>query len=175
MIETNRYKLKKIEKDSAKNLFHVLSNEKIIANLNMSLHKTMEDTYQLLEEYEKGFKEGTKFPFEILKKDTNEWIGVFLLKLDYYDEDCFEFTIYLDEPYWGQGIYTEILPYMVTYAFEKIGTGNVRGFVMEKNVASARVLAKSGFSLEKKIKVPGIEGEVLSYLMTKKEYDKKKI
>ena len=73
--------------------------DEVISNLNMDIHKCIEDTYKLLEDYFKGLEEKVKFPYAILNKDTGEFIGVFLIKLDLYDEDCFEFTIYLDEKY----------------------------------------------------------------------------
>ena len=63
---------------------------------------------------------------------------------------------------------------MEEVAFKDIGTGNFRGFVMEKNIASSKVLEKCGFKLEKVFKVPGLEGNILSWLKTKKEYEKTK-
>ena len=84
--------------------------------------------------------------------------------------DCFEFTIYLDKRHWGKGIYTEVLSYMTEVVFDDIHTGNFRGFVMERNVASSRVLEKCGFELEKIFEVPGIEGKIISYLMTSQNY-----
>ena len=92
----------------------------------------------MLNEYYDGFRKNEKFPYEIIDKESNEFVGVFLIKLDLYDEDSFEFTIYIDEKFWNKGIYTEILPYMTEVAFNEIKTGNFRGFVMEKNIASRR-------------------------------------
>ena len=43
-----------------------------------------------------------------------------------------------------------------------IGTGNFRGFVMEKNMASKRGLQKCGFKLEKIFNVDGIEGKYIA-------------
>ncbi|MBR4111151.1 MAG: hypothetical protein IKK43_05655 [Clostridia bacterium] len=57
-----------------------------------------------------------------------------MIKLDLYNEDSFEFTIYIDEKFWNKGIYTEILPYMTEVAFNDIKTGNFRGLVMEKTL-----------------------------------------
>lgn len=167
VIETERFILRKVENEDAENIYKILSNEKVVENLNMNLHQKIEDTYELLKDYDNGLKENTKFPYAIIDKETNGFIGVFLIKLDLYDDDCFEFTIYLDEKYWGKGVYTEVLPYMTTVAFEDIGTGNFRGFVMEKNIASSRVLEKCGFELEKVFEVPGLDGKILSYLMKK--------
>lgn len=163
-IETKRYILKLVEKKNANKIFKILSNPQVIENLNMDIHTKIEDTIELLNEYYKGLEKGEKYPYEILDKVTGEFIGIFLIKLDLFDEDCYEFTIYLDEKYWGNGVYTEVLPYMTQVAFEDIGTGNFRGFVMDKNIASKRVLEKCGFELEKIFNVDGIEGKIYSYL-----------
>ena len=168
-IETNRFILRKVDVKDELNIFNILSDKDVIEYLNMDMHNSIEDTRKLLNEYENGYEDGTKYPFAIIEKETNRLLGVFLIKLDIYDDNCFEFTIYLNKDDWGKGIYTEILPYMVEFAFEDIKTENFRGFVMEKNKASISVLKKYGFKLEKIFEVPGIEGKILSFLKTREE------
>ena len=164
VIETKRFILKLVEKDHNKEIFKILSNPKVIKNLNMSIHSNIEDTNKLLEEYYEGLEKKEKFPFEIVNKENQEFIGIFLIKFDLYDEDCFEFTIYLDEKYWNKGVYTEVLPYMTDFTFKEIGVKNFRGFVKENNIASMKVLEKCGFELEKKFYVDGISEQIYSYL-----------
>lgn len=101
-IETKRFILRKVELEDSISIYKILSNESVICNLNMDIHTKIEDTYSLLNEYNKGIENGTKFPYAIIDKNTSDFIGVFLIKLDVFDEDCFEFTIYLDEKYWGK-------------------------------------------------------------------------
>lgn len=171
-IETKRYILRKVEENDAEYIFKILSDKDVIENLNMDIHKNISDTENMLKEYFEENEKGNKYPFSIIDKETNKLVGVFLIKLDLYDEDCFEFTVYISKEEWGKGIYTEVLPYMTKFAFEKIGTGNFRGFVMEKNIASSKVLEKCGFELEKIFEVPGLEGKIISYLITKENYNK---
>ena len=173
IIETDRFILRKVEKDDNNYIFEILCDEEVIQNLNMDIHKNIEDTNKLIEDYLLENMKGNKYPIAIVDKKTKKFIGVFLIKIDLFDEDCFEFTVYIGKKYWGKGIYTEVLPYMVKFAFEKIKTGNFRGFVMEKNIASSKVLEKSGFNLEKIFEVPGLDGKIISYLITKEEYFKK--
>ncbi len=163
-VETERFILKLLEEKYVNNIFSILSNPRVIENLNMDIHTSVDDTINMIKDYFEEFSEGKKYPYEIIDKKSGEFIGVFLIKLDLYDEDCYEFTIYLDEKFWNKGIYTEILPYMTQVAFEEIKTGNFRGFVMEKNIASKKVLEKCGFKLEKIFDVDGIEGKIYSYL-----------
>ena len=170
-IETKRFELLKVEMADAEAIFDILSNENVITNLNTKIHKTIDDTKKMLEEYEKEYKENKKFPYKIIDKQTGEFIGVFLIKLDLYDEDYFEFTVYLNEKHWGKGVYTEVLPYMIDAAFNVAKTGNFRGFVMEKNIASRKVLEKSDMKLEKVFDVPGINEPIYSFLITRKEWE----
>lgn len=172
-IETDRFILRKLENEDVEEVFEILSNPKVIENLNMSIQNTLEDTKALFNDYFEELKKGTKFPYAIIDKNSKDFVGVFLIKLDLFDEDCFEFTVYLKEKFWGKGIYSEVLPYMTKFAFEDVQTGNFRGFVMEKNIASSKVLEKTGFTLEKIFEVPGLEGKIISYLMTKEEYERK--
>lgn len=169
-IKTNRYLLRKIVKEDVKDIFEILSNPKVIENLNMELHNKIEDTENLLEDYLACIEKETKCPYAIIDLETNTFVGVFLLKLDLYNEEAFEFTVYLKEKFWGRGIYTEVLPYMVKTAFEVVKTKNFRGYVMEKNIASRRVLEKSNFKLEKIFNVPNIEEKIYSFLITEEDY-----
>lgn len=164
-IETDRFILRKVEKNDKEYIFNILSNPNVITNLNMKKPNDITDVEKLIEDYLEENKKGNKYPFAITDKVTNRFLGVFLIKLDLYDDDCYECTVYIDEKEWGKGIYTEVLPYMLKFAFTEIKTGNFRAFVMEKNKASQRGLEKTGFKLEKIFKIDGIEGNIYSYLM----------
>lgn len=174
-VTTNRCKFRLVEEMDIDDIYEILSNPNVITNLNMNIHNTKEDTMVLLENYKTEFKSGNKLPLVIIDKSSNEFIGVFLIKLDLYNDNAYEITVYLKEKFWGNGIYSEILPAMIKFAFEVVGTQNFRGYVMEKNIASAKGLEKSGFVLEKVFKVPNIEGNIKSYLITRDMYKKQDI
>lgn len=169
-LNTERFNLQKTSLIDMDDMFKLLSDPEIVQYLNMDIHHTKEDTKKLIEEYLTEYQLGNKYPFTILAKDTSEFVGIFLIKLDLYDEECYEFTIYLDKKYWGKGVYKEVLPCMMKFAFEHIKTNNFRGFVMEDNIASSKVLEYCHFKLEKVFEVPNIKGKIKSYLMTKEDY-----
>lgn len=169
-IITKRYILRKIKMEDKDDVFFILNDSSVIENLNMELHKTLDDTEKLIQDYLDENLKGNKYPFAIIDKKTNEFLGVFLIKLDLYCEDAFEFTVYIKLKHWGEGIYSEVIEYMKEFAFLKINTGNFRGYIMEKNIASEKVLIKSKFVLEKIFELPKL-GVIKSYLMTKEMYE----
>lgn len=169
---TKRCRFRLVNEKDTEDIYEILSDEDVITNLNMDIHNSLEDTKQLLEDYKNEFEKGNKLPIAIIDIDTEEFIGVFLIKLDLYNEDAFECTVYLKKKFWNKGIYSEILPSMIKFAFEIIHTKNFRGYVMEKNKASARGLEKNGFELEKIFNVPGIDERIYSYLVTLEKYEK---
>ena len=118
---------------------------------NTWIQKNEEETKALIKEYLNGLKTKTKYPFAIIEKKSQNFLGVFLIKLDLYDEDSFEFTIYINEKYWYQGIYKEIFPIMIDFTFTHIKTKNFRGFVKEYNTASSKVLEKKEYEKRKRL------------------------
>lgn len=172
-IETERFLIRKLEDFDIQDVFSILSDKETISTLNMDIHKSIDDTKLLFEDYKKGLKENTKFPYSIIEKNTQRFVGVFLLKLDLYNDNSYEFTIYLKKDYWGNGTYTEVLPHMIKIAFERIKTKNFRGYAKEKNKASIKVLSRSGFVLEKVFKVDEIEDMIYSYIITEEMYNQK--
>ena len=169
-IETNRFLLNMLELDDHVRVFEILNDEEVMRYLNVGRMETLDDARNLVQDYLEGYKAGTKYPFAITSKDENCLVGIFVIKLDLFDEDCFEFTVFIDRKYWNTGIYSEVLPYMTEVAFNVINTGNFRGFVMSNNKSSARVLLKNGFVLEKTFSVDGIADKIESYLLTYEQY-----
>lgn len=169
-IYTERFILRKVTMEDVDNIYMILRDKLTVKYLNLPPIENKKDVEKIVEDYLVENKKKTKYPFAVCEKTTNNLIGVFLIKLDLFDEDCFEFTIYLHRKYWNKGIYSEILPIMTKFAFDEIGTGNFRGFVMKNNHASSKVLLNNNFKLEKIFTVDGLPEEIESYLMTKEDY-----
>ena len=61
---------------------------------------------------------------------------------------CGELGYWLGEDHWGQGIVTLLLPQFVVSCFANYDLERIEAWVHEANGGSARVLLKSGFTLE---------------------------
>ena len=105
-IETNRFTLSKISLADTEDVYNILNNENVIKNLNIGNQKNIEDTKSLINDYLNGYNNKTKYPYKIIDKNTGDFVGVFINKLDLYDDDCFEFTVFITENYWNKGVYS---------------------------------------------------------------------
>jgi ribosomal-protein-alanine N-acetyltransferase len=71
----------------------------------------------------------------------------------------------VSEELWGRGLATELARTMVEYAWASLGFAEVRASTDAGNVASARVLEKLGFTLERREPVAGLD--TLFYLLSR--------
>jgi RimJ/RimL family protein N-acetyltransferase len=77
-----------------------------------------------------------------------------------------EFGYWLAEEFWGKGIMSEAVPAFVNYCFEKFSLTRMFAGAYANNPASARVLEKSGFVLEGRLRKNVIkDGQILDSLL----------
>lgn len=65
---------------------------------------------------------------------------------------CAELGYWLAEPFWGRGIMTEVAKEMVEYAFNYFDIVRLQASTFSSNPGSQRVLEKSGFEPEARLK-----------------------
>ncbi len=70
-----------------------------------------------------------------------------------------EVGYWLGEAYWGRGIASEVLPAMTRFAVDAYGVTRVYALPFEWNAPSIRVLEKSGFVLEGRLRRSAIKDE----------------
>jgi RimJ/RimL family protein N-acetyltransferase len=73
-------------------------------------------------------------------------VGI-LLKEDIRRKNA-ELGYWVAEPYWGKGIATKAVRMMVDYAFQHYDVTRIYASTFDHNIASQRVLIKSGFKKE---------------------------
>ena len=80
---------------------------------------------------------------------TKETIGVigFVIQPDVYCHSA-EISFWLGRPFWGHGIVTWAIEYVVQFAFKEKKVKRIFANIMEENVPSHKVLKKSGFQLD---------------------------
>ena len=80
-----------------------------------------------------------------------------------------EFGYWLAEEFWGQGVMSEVVPAFVKYCFGNFPLHRLYAEPYSDNPASARVLEKSGFALEGRLRSNVVkDGKILDSLLYSK-------
>jgi len=108
---------------------------------------SLEACSQRLWEYE-SMRTGFGFaPWVVLDRSDAQLIGWGGLGIDPSDPGWGPEVSYFFHPdYWGRGLATELVSHSIQYAFNTLVLSEVSAFAMPENIASIRVLEKSGFS-----------------------------
>ncbi len=92
--------------------------------------------------------------------------GIGILPQEDVHKGTAEIGYWLGEPYWGRGLMTAAVAAFSDYAFETFRLRRLYAQVLEWNSASMRVLEKTGFVLEGRLRRSAIkDGEVADELL----------
>lgn len=110
---------------------------------------TIDAQYKKIQESLYLMSSKREYTFGIYELGTNNLIGhiaLYAIKRLPYSSAFVGYA--MDEIYVGKGIVTEAVELVVQFAFEQIGLHRVEAYVSTENIASIRVLEKSGFQQE---------------------------
>jgi ribosomal-protein-alanine N-acetyltransferase len=144
ILETDRLLLREYVEEDAEALFKLNSDPKVLRFLPDERLLNVEQARQILidhpiADYRKyGFGRGA-----CILKSTGEQIGFAGLK---YLEELGEVDVAfrLMPTHWGQGLATEASLASVRFGFADLGLKRIIGLVTPENIASVRVLEKTG-------------------------------
>lgn len=146
IINNNKIALRQFKIEDVKDLAELCNNKKIWDNLRDFI------PYPYTEEHAKSFIEFclqdqnlTTFAIEY----NSNFVGAIdlVLEKDIYRLSA-EIGYWLGEPYWGKGIATEAVKMIVEYGFTKLNLLRIFTGVIDRNIASKRVLEKAEFKLD---------------------------
>lgn len=146
LFETDRLFLERLRYEDAEEIFYAYaSKEEATKYLSWATHRTTEDTRAFLRYAMDGWNNGTDFSYAIRSRMSNRLIGSFGLM---NDEGKVQFGYVLSPAHWGLGLATEACARMMDLLQSKKALYRVSTFVDVDNVASIRVLEKSGLIRE---------------------------
>jgi [ribosomal protein S5]-alanine N-acetyltransferase len=144
ILETDRLLLREFVEDDAESFFKLNTDPEVMRFVPDKPLLNVEQARQTLidhpiADYRRyGFGRGA-----CILKSTGEQIGFAGLK--YLDElGEVDVAYRLLPAHWGQGLATEVALASVRYGFAALGLKRIIGLVMPKNIASLRVLEKTG-------------------------------
>src|SRR5947207_11990835 len=155
ILETDRLFLREYVEDDAEAFFRLNSDPEVLRFVPDKRLLNVEQARQILvdhpiADYRKyGFGRGA-----CILKSTGEQIGFAGLK---YLEEFAEVDVAfrLMRTHWGQGLATEAALASVSLGFVELGLKGIMGLVMPENIASVRVLEKTGLHYAEAVKFWG--------------------
>jgi [ribosomal protein S5]-alanine N-acetyltransferase len=148
-FETERLLLQRLRYENAEEIFYsYASKPEATKFMAWPTHQSVSDARSFLNYTIPMWDQGLEFTYSIRVKDSNRFIG----GIGAINEDGKVQVGYVITPtFWGQGITTEACTKLVELLKKEISVHRIWTFIDSENIASAKVLLKSGFIEEARL------------------------
>lgn len=181
-IEGQHCYIRTFQEQDAGKLTELVSNNKIFWSTYEPLHRadyyTIDTQYKKILESMHLMKSKREFSFGIYSKNTHELIGhisLYAIKRLPYLSGFVGYS--MDEKWIGKGIASEALQLVLKFAFTEVKLHRVEAYVSPKNIASIKVLEKSGMLqeglLRKLLFINGVWEDHYIYAILQEDYEKR--
>lgn len=142
-ISTDRLVLRKVRKNDYKDMYKYMRKEEVARYLTWNRHENENVTKALCNMWASEYTDHTRYNWAI--ELNNKAIGnIDVIKI-------IDNTAYmgwqLDSVFWNQGIITEAATAVFNYLFSQIGIESIEASHIKENIASGRVMQKTGMKL----------------------------
>jgi RimJ/RimL family protein N-acetyltransferase len=146
-FETERLYLRRPVIEDATSIFEQYAQDKEVTKyLTWKPHQSIKDTSKFLKRCSKAWKEGTSFPWAIVRKSDNHLLG--MIEIVAIDHAGALVGFVLAKRYWDSGYMTETLKAVIDWCLNQKRIFRVWAFCDVENRSSARVMEKAGMQRE---------------------------
>jgi len=151
-INGNKIILRTLRAADAVSLFQN-AKDKDIAKYTLLPHPyTLKNAKDFIKITKKNQRQKKAFELGIELRETHSIIGMIsLMNIDWKNKNA-ELGYWLGKKYWKKGIMTEAIQLLLQYGFTTSKLERVYAKVLHPNIASAKLLEKSGFRYEGKLR-----------------------
>ncbi len=178
-INTDRLILRRFEMQDAENMYKNWATDKEVTKfLQWEPHENVEFTKSLLEVWIEKYKNDFVYNWAIEYREINEVIGnISVVKLNESKYSC-EIGYCISSKYWNLGVTTESLKAVIDYLFKEVGFNRIVALHDTNNVASGKVMIKSGMDYEGTFRQAGVREykqfyDLAQYAMIKYDWEGK--
>lgn len=148
-LETKRLHLRRIRAEDAETMFdNWASDAQVTKYLTWSPHENREVTRALLSVWEKEYTRNDCYRWGLEEKTTGELIGMLDVVHTEPEIESAVIGYCLSRKYWNQGLMTEAVCAVNRYLLQKVGYNRVEAYHHVNNLASGKVMHKSGMIYE---------------------------
>jgi len=152
VIELERLRLRRFKLSDLQNMIELESDPDVMkftpSRVSLSAERSKERLEDLIS---KEASNGNLGAWAAEFKDSGDFLGFFMLlnrELEFT-----ELGFMIVKRHWGKGLTAEAARGLVDYAFTKLKLPGISAATTQDNLASKKVLAKVGFSFDKKISI----------------------
>lgn len=131
-----------------KDIYRIYSDWEILKLTDSELHKTEEDSQNLINWFFNGENNKSHIYRGIVLKSENKIIGVVGLYHIDWKHLFASISCILDKNYWRQGIMTKVLKELIIFSFDDLKLNRLEAQVYENHIGSVNLFKKLKFNKE---------------------------
>lgn len=145
VLETNRLRLRPLKQNDAEHIYiNWSSDPEAVKYMQWNLHDSIKDTDEWLLSEEQAIESDDNYTWGFVLKETGQLIGsggfYFNVNLKMH-----EIGYIIMRRYWGQGLTSEAVERIIFFAKDVLGLKIMFGKHSKDNLASGRIMEKTGF------------------------------
>ena len=160
-LRSSRFLLRNLNSNDREMMFFLRSDKKVNAFIKREGAKKIDDAIDFMNMIQKGFEDGDNINWAICRKEDEKMIGSVCLWNFSEDLKTAEAGYSLHPEYQNQGIMHEALSSVIEFGFGILNFEHIVAYTHYANQNSIKLLEKNGFKLQKEMKDPGNENNVI--------------
>lgn len=165
-LNTDRLILRKFKIEDSFFMFtNWASNKNVTKYLTWEPHKDIDTTKSILESWINSYDNLTYYQWCIVLKDIDEPIGSIGVVLLDEKNELVQIGYCIGEKWWGKGITTECLQKIIEFLFSSVKVKKIEAKHIIENIASGKVMKKSGMIFQGNLKKESDNKEFSYYLI----------
>ncbi|KAN0026778.1 hypothetical protein ACTFIV_007769 [Dictyostelium citrinum] len=145
-LESQRLYFRELESNDDEKLFELDSDQEVHKYLESAVIN-IDQCREAIKSIQNQYKLNGTGRMAVIIKETNEFIGWAGLKLEHNingHESFYDIGYRFIKRYWGKGYATEATQFFINYGFNIMKIDKICAFADKDNIASRKVLEKSG-------------------------------
>lgn len=173
-LRAERLVLRALRRSDAEDVFDYAKQLDVARHTLWDPHRSLQDTFAFLDFVDDQHRSGKAFVWGIVHKDEGRVVGTVGLANYAAQHSRAEMGFAIGQRYWGKGYTPEAVRVVLSFAFGAMELNRVEAYCKVENVASARVLEKTGFLFEGTLRqrefIKGRYEDLKLYAMVREDY-----
>lgn len=147
-IHFNNLVLRKLRKEDSESIFEYFSNKEVMKYYDLEAFNYLDQAVGIIDRWNSNYENKQGIRWGISKQENDRIIGTCGFHNWSKENHKAEVGYELNQNYWNNGIMTKVIEKIVEVGFEEMNLNRIEALYDPLNIASAKVLQKTGFIRE---------------------------